>query len=389
MASDKKQERRIARREARIAQNKACKEERRRREEEFKQLPGRLKKLKYWRKYRRHLPVSTIRSKPIPLSDHRGSLSVIFISASDYAFMGYTLARCLNSIGVKSVATVRRYSPLRSSSQQGRLCSDKELARLAKEAYVIVWMHSVYRSLPQDVTAGKKLVVFHGGTRYRRKYQSINKQFNPIVHLSLVQTGELLNLGAVNEHWLLPPVDTKGLKPDFGFHNNEKLTIGHFSSHPKKPKTKGTNLIRKIMSELKASKWGDHFTFKTSNQPQLISWRENMNRMAKCDIYIESLSQGELHNKNRHDWSVQALEACALGCITITNFTFASRYRREYGKCGLFVTNNGAELKKILIKLFQMDRDQLLELKQESRRWAEESHSYEVIGKRLQKILGV
>lgn len=389
MSESAKQERRQARRRTRVDRSKAIAEDRRKREEVFNALPGRLKKKRYWRKYRGHYEGERLPSSPPPISKHTGSLKVVFVSTTDYAFMGYTLAGCLKSVGVKAVAASGRYSPLRPPSQQGRVYTRRGLEDLIRKTYIVVWMHSVFTRFPPSVISGKKLVVFHGGTRYRSKSDSINTLFNSQVHLSLVQTGELLGRGARNEKWLLPPVDTKYIKPRYGFSNNKKLIIGHFTSHPRRRKVKGSDLIQSTIDSLNRTKWKDYFIFKSVKGKRHISWRDNLRRMGKCDIYIESLSQAEPRNRNRHDWSIQALEACALGCITITNFLFEKKYRKVYGEHGLLVANSGDELRKILISLFRKDRDELLALKRKARKWVEEQHSYEVVGKRLRKLLGV
>ena len=102
-----------------------------------------------------------------------------------------------------------------------------------------------------------------------------------------------------------------------------------------------------------------------------------------------SLSHAQKGNRNRHDWSIQALEACALGCITITNFHFEKRYKKEYGEHGLIVANTAEDLRKVLVNLLQKDREELLELKHKAREWVERLHSYKAVGKRLGSILGL
>ena len=322
---------------------------------------------------------------------HKGSLKVLFVSASDYAFLGYSLAKSLKAVDVQAVAVSNRYSPLKPKSEQGQVYEWNEVLNLVRKTYVIIWMHSLYTVFPIDVLQGKKCVVFHGGTRYRLKSKRINNQFNSQVHLSLVQTGELLGKGAKNEHWILPPVDVEGIKPDYSF--GSKLTIGHFTSHPGKSRKsklriKGTPLITSIVESLRRDKKMPSFVFRHQGS-HLRPWKENMKRMAKCDIYIESLSQGQEGNVNRHDWSIQALEACALGCITITNFRFEGRYEREYGKHGLIVANTGKELRKVLIDLLQKDQEELLRLKRRAREWVERLHSYKAVGNRLVRVLGL
>lgn len=334
-------------------------------------------------------PSSYIKAKRLRIK--KSDIDVLFLSRVDYACLGHTLAESMKSVGIKAVALSSRASYWRTEADQAPVCSETAIIAAVARASVIVWMHSFYRQLPKSLLKGKKCVVFHGGTRYRRSHKGLNALFKDIMHLSLVQTGELLGKGAKNEHWLLPPVDTKGIKPDYSFESEDKIIIGHFTSHPGGARpllVKGTPLIESVMESLKKSELGNCFEFRLAKS-KIIPWRENLRRMAKCDIYIESLSQGTKLNKNKHDWSIAALEACASGCVTVTNFLFEKRYEKEYGEHGLVVANTEAALREVLQKLLQMDRKELLAMKHKARQWVEEKHSYKAVGQRLKGILKI
>ena len=373
---------------------------------EFKKLPMKVRSRKV-RKYGKNrakfhidkylkLPPPVIKHKPPrPIEGMPKHIDVLFLSIKDWASLGYTLAESLKSVGVNAVAISTQPLLWKDESEQSIIYSYKDkylardLAEAAMRSSIIVWMHSSYQELPYDLLKDKKYVVFHGGTNYRKNPVGMNKVFNDKVDLSLVQTGELLNKGAKNEYWLLPPVDTKRIKPKYSFESEDKIIIGHFTSHQggfKRSLTKGTPLIEFVMDSLEMSELKDRFEFRVGESSQ-IPWKENLQRMSECDIYIESLSQGVEKGTNKHDWSITALEACALGCITITNFLFEKKYKKEYGEHGLIVANTDNELKKILKKLLTMDRSELLTMKHKARRWVEEKHSYKVIGQRLKDIL--
>ncbi len=326
----------------------------------------------------------------IKLADWHGDrVEVLLLShGSDYASLTATLAECLRSVGVNAVAVTRRHFHLKSASELPPIYDPVAIKEMAETADVLIWMHSLIYPMLAQISQNKKCVVFHGGTRYRRSHVAINARFNDKVDLSLVQTGELLGRGAKNEHWFLPPVNTDFIKPDFSFEQDDKLVIGHFSSHlGKSLRIKGSIRINAVIESLRQSELNKHFTFRTHGT-QLLPWGENLARIAKCDIYIESLSQAST-GKDRHDWSITALEACALGCVTITNFAHEKRYLEEYGKHSLIVANTSDELKAALIRLLHMDRKELLVLKHQARQWAVKMHSYKVVGKRLKAILGV
>lgn len=316
-------------------------------------------------------------------------VDVLLLShGSDYASLTATLAECLKAVKVEAIAVIRKPFRLKVETDSPLLYHPEAIREMAEKANIVIWMHSLLYHPLEKILRGKKCVVFHGGTRYRRSYNLINSRFNDKVYLSLIQTGELLGRGAKNERWFLPPVNTKYIQPDYSFELKDKLVIGHFSSHiGKSSRIKGSVRIETVIESFERNKLNKRFVYRTQGK-NLFPWRENLKRMAKCDIYIESLSQAST-GKDRHDWSITALEACALGCITVTNFLSEKRYLEEYGEHGLMVANTEDELKDVLTKLLNMTREELLVLKRKARQWVEKMHSYEVVGERLKDILGI
>lgn len=318
--------------------------------------------------------------------------NVLLLAGYDNANVGHLLAKSLKAVDVNAVALKRNINPRRSKKMQARLYKpgDKYFFGAVKKADVIIHMHSIYTRIPPNLLKGKMIVVFHGGTQYRMSPKALNALFNPLVDLSLIQTGELLILGAKNPYWLLPPVDLEQIKPKYAF-GGSKLIVGHFPSKPglagNHPYSKGSLLIKNMMKNLRKEGQGNSFEYRTG--ASLIPWRKNLQRMGNCDIYIESIGRAVKRNTGKHDWSVTALEACALGCITITNFVYWRRYVREYGEHGLIVANEAKVLKQVLMDLFEMNRDELLALKHKARAWVEEKHSFEAVGTRLKLILGL
>ena len=318
-------------------------------------------------------------------------IDVLFLSPSDYACVGHLYAESLKSVGVKAVAIADKPSTWRAPGDQGTVGTKAAVIEAVKKTHILVYMHSCYQPFPAEIMGGKRLIAFHGGTRYRRAFKKLNERFNPIVEQCFIQTGELLGKGAKNARWLLPPIDTEDLKPNYTYRSDGKLVIGHFSSHVGGPGTKqyyskGSGVIDSVMDVLKKGKFGQKFIY-TSRNPSILTWREHLRRLGECDIYIESLSQGQKEHVNKHDWSLTALEACAVGCITVTNFLHEERYKKEYGEHGLIVTNNAAQLKEAMTKLLQLDQEEILALKLKARLWVEEMHSFKAIGQRLKSML--
>jgi len=183
----------------------------------------------------------------------------------------------------------------------------------------------------------------------------------------------------------LPAVDIVKIKPKY-LQEDGKIVIGHFP----RGKDKGTNEINKVVKLFAKSNstFKERFVYAFSNSR--VTWEENLKRMAACDIYIESLSQGSA-TTNKHDWSITALEAAALGKLVITNFDHGrlAWYKEEYGPCPLRVANSAKGLGRRITRLLYMNWKQIREIQHQMRKWVETQHSYEAIGKRLKDALGV
>jgi len=332
------------------------------------------------------LPRKPIRNKKFPID-------VLLLSTTDYGCVGHLYAESLKSVGINAVAVADKVSKWRAPADQGLVANKSEIRKLVEKSHILIWMHSLHQHFPAEMLKGKRLIVFHGGTRYRRGFKKLNARFNPIVEQCLIQTGELLGKGAKNARWILPPVDTEDLKPNYTYRSDGVIVIGHYSSHIGGPGTKqyyskGSGVIDDVMGILKKGKFGRKFVY-TSRNPSLRSWREHLRRLEECDIYIESVSQGQKEHTNKHDWSLAALEAAALGCVVVTNFVHEQRYEIEYGTHGLMVANNAAQLKAVMLKLLQMGPEELFNQKYRARMWVEEMHSFKAVGSRLKSMLTV
>jgi len=301
-------------------------------------------------------------------------MDVLIVSIKrDYANVGYTLEQCLQEVGVNAQTIVT--SSFRPNT--AKVVKPKDFKEYAKKAKIIQFMHSVYSDL--NIKKNQRIFVFHGGNRYRKNHKRLNKIFNPIVEKSIIQTGDLFNLGAKNEVWLLPAVDTKRIFPVYE-KQSDKIIIGHF---PSKESTKSSQEINKTIERLKM-KFGDKFIYIYS--PVRVSWENQMKRVSQCDIYIEACTPKFKHLKYG-EWGVAGIEAAALGKIVITHFLSCKRYEKEYGKCELRVANSLNEIEKQLIKLLSLSDDNLLQIKKDTRKWVEKFHSHYAVGKRLKEVI--
>lgn len=303
---------------------------------------------------------------------------VLLLANYDWSNVGYEFARSLNSIGVDAEMWVWDSHAFHYYKEAKLLRTQDQLDALADEADIIQFMHSQFVRTGVDLGT-KSCYVFHGGSRYRDKYKEANQTFNPYVSKSLIQTTNLMGLGAKNEVWMLPAVNTNVLKPMI--HTaRDKVVIGHF---PGESIHKGSNRIKSVIDRLLGDlDVKDRFEYRYSDRR--AEWSGNIARMADCDIYIENL------NTERGAWGVTALEAAALGCVVVTNFWKEGRYLEEYSEgCGLVIANNEDDMVVRLKALIWMGSDELDYYKASARRWAEFNHGYIPTGERLVEVYGL
>jgi len=300
-------------------------------------------------------------------------MKVLIVAKSDYANMAYRYQESLKAVGVDAKAAIftANYS---CQPHHAEICNLNKIKHYAKSAEIIQFMHSVYLDLN---VKNKRLFVFHGGSRYRQGHKKSNKIFNPIVEKSIIQTGDLLGLGAKNEVWVLACVDTNKIKPLYK-RQSDKIIVGHFPSHPA---IKNSKRINKVIKNLKKD-FGNKFEYVYS--PKKLRWNKNIVRMSKCDIYIDACTP--ILGKNVYgEWGVAALEAAALGKVVISHMLSYKRYEQEFGKCEIRVANSLKEIRDHIIKLLSMTDKELLQVKKDTRMWVEKFHSYKFMGSRLKE----
>jgi len=301
-------------------------------------------------------------------------MRVLLLAKNDWANLGYTFSMCLQKVGVDAVMLGKSPNYYKYPNKAFAL---ENVRHYAEEADIIQFMHSSYIDTGIDLSK-KRVFVFHGGGHYRDNPAKVNAVFNPIVERTLIQTGDLLGRGAKNEKWVLPAVDIEAIKPDYSFNEGEKIIVGHY---PSSADTKGSNIVNKAISELKHNRdVASRFIYRFSIER--VTWKEQMERVNECDIYIEQMRLGE--------WGVSALEAAALGKLVITNFNSYNRYVREYNNNPeLIVANNINELRSVLKEFLKFNNSELLSCKKNTRLWVENHHSYKAIGDKLKSVYGI
>lgn len=302
---------------------------------------------------------------------------VLIVSREDWANMGFYFEKALKAAGLDA-KSVTEYPHAFAYPEQAEVLSAKEIKALGDDSDVIIHMHS-RGAVCHKCNAHH--VVFHGGQTYRQDPDNINSAFNRFVDFSLVQTGDLLGLGAKNEVWLLPPVDLDLIRVRLGI-ASKRIKIAHY---PRNPTHKGSLTFETVMARLK-KKPALKNTFTWDYDETKMPYPVNLERMAKCDVYLESFLPVWL-GRPHLSWGLTALEAAALGKIVVTGFKDVERYEKEYGPCALQVANTEKQITEVILRLLDTPRDDLERMQVHSREWVEKFHSFQAIGERLKAAI--
>lgn len=296
---------------------------------------------------------------------------VLFICQRDWANHSYIMTQCLKTVGVDSIAVTTHQNKI-DYPQHALLCKDpEELNRIVDEADIIIFMHSQFIGTNVDLHK-KKVLVFHTGTKYRQRPAKMNSLFDPIVDVTLT-AADTFDLGGKNEKYVVVPIDIHKIQPIYNT-NNSKLVIGHYPTG-----YKGRDIIEHVIQSLPNS----NFEYRFSNIR--VPWVDQIDRMSKCDVYIEDLCPKQ-KNKSSSGFGLTAIEAAALGKIVISRVTYSDKYEKEIGPLGIQIANDEEDLRRILKNLLSFTPSKILELKMNSRKWAETCHSYEAVGNMFKKI---
>ena len=315
-------------------------------------------------------------------------MKVLMLTWADWANTGWRFSKCLETLGI-DVTFYKGVKHHFDYPEQGKLrggmyhriasvpctISDLSLKKEANEADVVHFIASTFVVTGADLW-GKKAVVQHGGSTYRKNSPVYNEFFNQFIDATVIQSPDLLSLGAKNPTLIYYPVDTDFIKPKFK-KVKDKLRIGHF---PTAPLLKGTQKILPVVTEL--SNVINYVGIKSTVRDFLIPWKDNLERMGSCDVIIETMNACDPEIRSG-EWGNMALEAASLGKIVITNTLAKDVYEKEYGELPLLIANDPGQLKQRLEELLAMSSQELLDLSHKMRQWAESSHSIQATGKRL------
>lgn len=293
-------------------------------------------------------------------------MMVLSLSVDDYSNFAHDQSNALRSVGV-DCEDLKLLNHGFGYPTQSRIVSLGEMRKAMRAAKIIQIFHSDSSLLPH--CTGKRIVVWHTGTRYRQQPEKFNRIFNPHVQKSIIALGEFAGLGAKGETYLCGAIDTDRIRPSDI--ENEKLVIGHF---PSNPSVKGTEVINQVVSELT----GD-FTYLHSTTQ--VSYTQQLERMNQCDVYIELLAPLQ-DGKPYGSFGITGLEAMAMNKILVTQCP--PQYEKTYGESPLIFVKDREGLKRELQSLINTGDPGSI-----TRPWCLQNHSYKAAGAKLKAVLGI
>lgn len=247
------------------------------------------------------------------------------------------------------------------------------------DAEVVVLMHTSFLDRKISfIDSSKQLIgAFHGGPPFRGNEELIIERLRKRhgVHFHLIQTPEMYVPGDSN-YLIGGVVDTDYLKPHYYNGDKRRLVFAHY------PRPTGRGLITKgtdrVVEALSASSYSSRIKFVADTKQK--PWAKHMERVSKCDVYVEKLSPIP-------EFGLSALEAAALGKIVITQSAKnRDEYERLWGEAPILHAYNALELRRTVNKILSWSREEIIERQKLSRKWAEDCHSMKSVGRRLNRI---
>ena len=289
---------------------------------------------------------------------------ILNISTDDYSNYSHNIAKALRSVGLECVDVSNRRHRFTYDSESCTMPLDKMIP-LIRKADVINVMHSDHRLLDLAKRFGRgEIIVYHTGTRYRDKPEQMEVLFKG--YRSVTDQTEFMSLG--NHFYLVSPVEL----PLAPLYKGGKLKIGHF---PSTPEVKGTKEIIEMLKPFEGQ-------FEWLHSTKLVPHREQLKRIAECDVYIE-LFKPELNGKPYGCFGVTALEAAAMGKLCITQDLEFNTYLNTYGFHPFWLSKDADEFVDNIRNIFHLAPIVATEM----RRRMIDNHSYQATGNRLAKFI--
>ena len=291
------------------------------------------------------------------------------LCSSDWANFQWGIYKSLQSVGADVIA-YKLDRHIFGYDEQCNVTTPNRINELFKDRDVVLMIHSDWELL--EYLDNQIIINFATGTKYRQNSELINTKFKaPITIIALPEFQTL----APNPKYLVGAIDVDRPFKEVG----SSLVLGHF---PSNPSVKGTDDIIRIVRDLQRL---HDFDFEISTDR--VSHAENLDRVNKCDIYIELMASHQ-GGKPYGSFGISALEAASLGKIVLTqSINDNGIYFNSYGASMLNLYNNEQGLIKQLNGLLQYKGDYIQGQMISTKEWAIKNHSFKSTGNKLIEYL--
>jgi len=292
---------------------------------------------------------------------------ILNICTDDWANFAYDNHKAMQAVGMNSLCVKLKAHDF-GYKEQAKVVSVDRLKELIYAADIVQVFHS--DKWMRQYTIGKRVIVYHTGTLYRRHHSFINDHWRDAA-LHVVCLGEFWKLAPKNKTYIVGAMELDEEFTDC----IHPIKIAHY---PSSPKIKGTNKIINMISGLSSAKY--YFCCDTNQ----VEYNNQLDRMSDCDVYIE-MFQMMLAGKEYGSWGITALEAACMGKIVVTNGMNQDVYKDHYGDCALQIVNTEDAFRDKIKELINMSSDQLKGLQIYTKKWVSK-HSYLATGKKIKAI---
>lgn len=288
-------------------------------------------------------------------------MKVLNLATNDYANFSHENANALRFVGVDCQDWKTNKHP-HFIGKESKIVSYQEIQNNAHKFDVIQVFHSDPQLWNIVKRSGKKIIVYHTGTRYRQESDKFDKMF---LDAYQIITDQCEFIHGSNMHYLAPHVMRCAGSQRCSGH---KPIIGHF---PSNPENKGTDQIRQMLQHF-------HNDFEIRIDTKLLNHEQNLKRIAECDIYVELFIPTQ-RGKPYGCHGTTAFEATALGCQVVTNNINLKAYTDVYGDSPFLIANTESKFFSIF-ELLKQKRIKLPDIF--------EKHSIKATGERILKLIG-
>jgi len=252
-------------------------------------------------------------------------MKIALISDQDFGNLGYQYADALCQVGIESKSFSLTKHPY-SYERQSVIVKPEELSDSIQKYDIVILMHTSIKLI--KYIGDRPWFVMHGGSRYRQGHEAANEVLKNAKG-AIIQTPDLLGLGAINEELICAPIDLNRI-PYIPFHK-AKHRFGHY---PSNIQSKGTNQIKLAANQARID---------LDVNTQLLPHRDNLKRIGECEVYIELFNPLQ-RGKPYGTFGITALEAALIGRPVITMCANYDKYMERYDNDYFDIVTTEAEL---------------------------------------------